>query len=251
MGGLWIRRMVTLAAIVAALTTSNYVNTAVVAASAAEGKKKPIICFRNVARNPRTASLFEKGTLNQYGNPKFQYMMAEQAGIKGLECAHTVLLIQHNYMNNRVGTRRWLSVFVGCRRGIVSHGYGELAARKSWSRSKRPEVGSPDVLITMCFFAVSWRWCQTTTLQEAEATQAMVDRCTKKTPCIITGDEVSNGSLLCCYESPANCYMFFFVSFFVFVFLPPLFCMYSWCQVHKLRVASNHGGVGLIVLLLS
>jgi hypothetical protein len=57
--------------------------------------KKPIVCVENVEGNPRTASLFEQGTLNLY-NSQYRWMMAKKANKQGKDCTHHILLVEYN-----------------------------------------------------------------------------------------------------------------------------------------------------------
>jgi hypothetical protein len=63
-------------------------------------KGSPIVCIDNVEDNPRTASLFEKGTLNQ--GSKFYWMMKKKADHQQVECGQIVLLVEYNINSKRV-----------------------------------------------------------------------------------------------------------------------------------------------------
>jgi hypothetical protein len=62
---------------------------------------KPVVCFRNVEGNPRTASLFERETLNRFGS-EFHYLMAPRAKRLLAPCNYTVLLVEHSANSDTV-----------------------------------------------------------------------------------------------------------------------------------------------------
>jgi len=74
---------------------------AVVVASASAALDRPVVCFRNVEGNPRTASLFERETLNEFSH-SYLYLMEAVANNSGFACDHIVLLVEHNFNNPSV-----------------------------------------------------------------------------------------------------------------------------------------------------
>ena len=62
---------------------------------------KPVVCFQNVEGNPRTASLFERETLNAYDSA-FHYIMAPRAKRQLIPCNYTVRLVEHSANSDKV-----------------------------------------------------------------------------------------------------------------------------------------------------
>ena len=70
---------------------------------AADRKKtyRKVICFDNIENNPRTASLFELGTLNHFGAENL-YIMEKYAHDLQVTCDHRILLVEHNLFTMHV-----------------------------------------------------------------------------------------------------------------------------------------------------
>eukprot|EP00750_Incisomonas_marina_P019004 INCI3194.1.p1 GENE.INCI3194.1~~INCI3194.1.p1 ORF type:complete len:103 (-),score=11.54 INCI3194.1:8-316(-) len=62
---------------------------------------KRVVCFHNLPQNPRTASLFERGTLNRYSS-QFLYVMDYRATALGLACEFDVNLVESNHNSEAV-----------------------------------------------------------------------------------------------------------------------------------------------------
>ena len=101
-----------------------------VAGKLAADHKSGVVCLQNVANNPRTASLFELGTLNAFGS-EFFYVMDHKAQEQGIRCDHRINLVEENLNNFAVrACSLWYAIFR----------YGSECPHKVSTRTYRTDV---------------------------------------------------------------------------------------------------------------